>query len=489
MQFFSLTFFIFLFLLLVVLRLPLRRDFKKYLLTFASCAFYAAWDFRYLILLGLVSGIDYIAAAKIASVDDNNAVRKRWVIGSVASNLGILGYFKYANFFLDNLNFLGEYLAFHLPMVTILLPAGISFYTFKSMSYTIDVYRREIRPCDRFIDYVMFVTFFPDLIAGPIVRASIFLPQLDKAQKINLARVASGLSVFLLGFTKKRLFADNIANYVDPIFADPNVYSTGTLWFAAVAYALQIYTDFSGYSDMAIGTARMLGYELPRNFNTPYFSRSLSEFWRRWHITLSSWLRDYLYIPLGGNRKGKLRTSTNLMITMLLGGLWHGASWNFVIWGALHGGGLIIEKLKTRHVSFIKIPWAISTIITFSFVTLSWVPFRAQSLDVALTIWRKMAVPTPGATFISTKISLLLSICALAHLAGFNLDHQNDWQRRLTARLLAITGFKQEHFELSGWSLRLSYKTFTGSFILSCWILMLYYFSAVSSSPFIYFQF
>ena len=223
MQFFSLTFFIFLFLLLVVLRLPLRRDFKKYLLTFASCAFYAAWDFRYLILLGLVSGIDYIAAAKIASVDDNNAVRKRWVIGSVASNLGILGYFKYANFFLDNLNFLGEYLAFHLPMVTILLPAGISFYTFKSMSYTIDVYRREIRPCDRFIDYVMFVTFFPDLIAGPIVRASIFLPQLDKAQKINLARVASGLSVFLLGFTKKRLFADNIANYVDPIFADPNV--------------------------------------------------------------------------------------------------------------------------------------------------------------------------------------------------------------------------------------------------------------------------
>ena len=230
----------------------------------------------------------------------------------------------------------------------ILLPAGISFYTFKSMSYTIDVFRGSLKPCRSWLDYATFITFFPELIAGPIVRGSVFLPQMDRVIGPTMDRVASGASMFLQGLVKKLFVADRMAVVADAVFATPGIFDTATTWCGVAAYTIQIYCDFSGYSDMAIGTARMIGYDLPENFNMPYLSTNITEFWRRWHMTLSTWLRDYLYIPLGGNRHGVLMTYRNLFLTMLLGGLWHGANWTFVIWGGLHGCALAVHKVWAK---------------------------------------------------------------------------------------------------------------------------------------------
>ncbi len=343
MAFISARFVLFFLVLIGALAVSGTNRSRKLVLAFASSLFYAAWDWRYLGLLYFVSGADYICAAAIHRSQSARA-RKAIVALSMGSNLAILGFFKYYNFFIDNLNWISGG-TFDLAMRTIVLPAGISFYTFKSMSYTIDVFRREIAPSRSWLDYVAFITFFPELIAGPIVRASVFLPQLEEDRPLARARTTAGASLFLLGLTKKVLIADNVAlNVADPVFADPASFSTGAIWAAVAAYTIQVYADFSGYSDMAIGVAKILGYDLPENFNMPYLSSNPSEFWRRWHMTLSSWLRDYLYIPLGGNRISGLRTYTNLGATMLLGGLWHGASWNFVLWGALHGGALSLHR-------------------------------------------------------------------------------------------------------------------------------------------------
>jgi len=323
------------------LLLPTYRQ-QNLLLLVASYYFYSAWDWRFLLLLLSSTVLDYVCALAIDSSDSPRR-RKAFLAASVTGNLTLLGFFKYFNFFLDSLRTLLAPLglsveALHLHII---LPVGISFYTFQEMSYTIDVYRREIPATRRFVDFALFVAFFPHMVAGPIMRASALLVQFFRPRRITREFVITGVWLIFWGLWKKIVIADNMALIADPIFADAARVTWAQAYLGVVAFAFQIYADFSAYSDVARGTARLLGIDLIQNFDLPYFARNPSDFWRRWHISLSTWLRDYLYIPLGGNRGTAGRTSTNLMLTMLLGGLWHGAAWNYVWWGAYHGGLLI----------------------------------------------------------------------------------------------------------------------------------------------------
>ncbi len=474
--------------LLSLLALPIRNQRKLHLLALGSCFFYAAWDYRYLGLLLAVSVIDYYCAARIAEAE-NQRTKKLLVLVSVLSNLGILAYFKYVNFFIENLNRLGV----QLPHLDVLLPAGISFYTFKTMSYTIDVYRGHIKPVRSLLDYTTFVTFFPELIAGPIVRASVFLPQMKRSIGLTRDRLALGGSIFLLGLTKKVLLADRLASVADPVFAEPALSSTSAVWFGVIAYTLQIYCDFSGYSDMAIGTAKLIGYDLPQNFNLPYMSANITEFWRRWHITLSTWLRDYLYIPLGGNRYGRLRTYVNLMLTMLLGGLWHGASWNFVLWGFLHGMALAFHRfLRERTGNRGLLPTVLAVPCTFVFVMVCWVPFRATSFQITATILRAMFVPTTGVRWMPTNLFQPLAIIVVGHLCGWlftRASAQSDGIRERVIASLKQIGASLQTNEISGWHVRLSLFPTAGAYIVFTWILLIFFFACTNTSPFIYFQF
>jgi alginate O-acetyltransferase complex protein AlgI len=482
-------FLVFLCATLLVLAVPLRHEVKKRVLLVASCVFYAAWDYRYLALLFAVSVIDYYCAARIAATDER-AARTRWVTLSVVSNLAILGYFKYYNFFVDNLNPVLAWSGARLPVLQILLPAGISFYTFKSMSYTIDVYRREIEPCASLMDYATFVTFFPELIAGPIVRASIFLPQMTRRIGPTADRLAVGASLFLLGLTKKVVIADRLAAPVDHVFAQPGLFSAAALWSAAIGYSMQIYCDFSGYSDMAIGTAKMIGYDLPENFNMPYAARNITEFWRRWHMTLSAWLRDYLYIPLGGNRKGRARTYVNLMLTMLLGGLWHGASWNFVLWGGLHGSALAAHKFyRARAGNRFHLPVAIGWVTTLAFTVLCWIPFRAAHMGDTIQFVRGMFVSGGRAAFPQEPIAITLALVVPAHIAGLWLSSAVRRERPNLRRLLETFGAQLSTNPISSWTLRLGTGTVFGSFVLTLWLLLLLLSGETHARPFIYFQF
>src|SRR4029077_9007489 len=388
MVFTSFTFVEFFLIVLAVLAFCRTRWQRQLAILLASLFFYGYWNSWYLFLLATPSVIDYYCALRISETQEEKR-RKFWLTVSVVSNLALLGYFKYANFFVHTF---GQLLGRDVHVLNILLPVGISFYTFKTMSYTIDVYRRHIEPCHSCGKSAMFVTYFPELVAGPIVRASVFLPQMTRSLKPSWPRAVVGLQLVALGFSKKLLVADRLATFVDAGFAHPAIYSTGTIWSAVIAYSLQIYCDFSGYSDIAIGTSRIIGFDLPENFNMPYSATSITEFWRRWHITLSQWLRDYLYIPLGGNRKGKIRTYINLTLTMLLGGLWHGANWTFVAWGALHGLALAIHKLwmdGTKGRNW-KVPGFFGWAMTYVYVCFCWVLFRAQAFHAAMVVSRTM---------------------------------------------------------------------------------------------------
>ena len=489
MIFSSPRFFVFLLAVLVVLAIPVRRELKKRILFVASCVFYAAWDYRYLALLLLVSVIDYYCAARIAATDDQRR-RHRWVTLSVVSNLAILGYFKYFNFFVRNLNGVLAWSGHSIPALEILLPAGISFYTFKSMSYTIDVYRRDIDPCRSLMDYATFVTFFPELIAGPIVRASIFLPQMTRRIGPTLEHVAGGASLFLLGLTKKVVIADRLAAPIDRVFAQPALFSGRMLWLTVIGYSLQIYCDFSGYSDMAIGTAKMIGYDLPENFNMPYVAGSITEFWRRWHMTLSAWLRDYVYIPLGGNRKGESRTYGNLMLTMLLGGLWHGASWNFVLWGALHGAALGVHKLyRTKVGDRRRLPGGTGWAMTVFFVMLCWIPFRAPHIGDTADFMRGMFTLRGGATFEADAVFIALALVVPAHLIGLWLARAVRNEQPLLTRLLRALSAELSIDPISSWYVRLGTRTALGSFVVTLWVLLVLLSAETHTRPFIYFQF
>jgi alginate O-acetyltransferase complex protein AlgI len=481
-------FLIFLVAVLIVLRPMFPLPAKKWILAFASSIFYAAWDYRYLALLLAVSVIDYYCAARIAK-SERIGVRRFWLWASIISNLSILGYFKYAGFFISNMNGILAPWGRSLPYLHVLLPAGISFYTFKSMSYTIDVYRREIEPCKSQLDYTMFVTFFPELIAGPIVRASVFLPQMGRQIGANSERLRVGSSLFLLGLTKKLLIADRVAGIADPIFAAPQLYSGATLWAAVIAYTIQIYCDFSGYSDMAIGTAKMIGYDLPENFNMPYAATSITEFWRRWHMTLSAWLRDYLYIPLGGNRRGPLRTYVNLFITMLLGGLWHGASWNFVLWGGLHGTALGVHKAYRSRFPRFAMPSWIAQPLTLVFVMLCWIPFRAPDFRSTIDILTGMLTLRHGAIWYPVILPAIVALVIAGHILGTMIARSASSPDSTVSRLLRAIDAETLRDEISGWYVRLGTSNVAGAFVVSFWVMFVFFFAAASSAPFIYFQF
>ena len=385
--------FLFLFLAFIAVYTALSKRFTvRVLFVIAfSYFFYYKSSGMYFLLLAIVTLGDFFLGQAIYKAK-TQSVRKILVAISVIIGLGILAYFKYFNFFGATFS---SIIGGNFQPSDIFLPVGVSFFTFQSLSYTIDVYRGNIKPLDKILDYAFFVSFFPQLVAGPIVRARDFIPQIRQPLKVTNAMIGMGIYLIICGLFKKAIISDYIGvNFVDRIFDNPSLYSGIENLLGVYGYGLQIYCDFSGYSDMAIGIALLLGFRYPANFDSPYKSVNLTEFWRRWHISLSSWLRDYLYISLGGNRKGKIRTYINLVITMLLGGLWHGANWNFIIWGGLHGTGLAFHKFFTtiRHKDkkavsspHTLIHW-VGVIFTFHFVMFAWIFFRNSSLDACKTV-------------------------------------------------------------------------------------------------------
>lgn len=368
----------------------LRRHvrWQNALLLVASYVFYGSWDYRFLSLIIISTLVDYEVGRRIHRTDEERA-RKRLLILSLAVNLGILGFFKYFNFFIESATTMLTTIGLepNPPLLDILLPVGISFYTFQTISYTFDIYRDRMEPTKDLLTFATYVAFFPQLVAGPIERARRLLPQLEVGRSLDVTRLRSGLGLILLGLFKKVAIADVMAGIANDAFAGSATAGAPALIMGVYAFSLQIYGDFSGYTDIARGSARLFGIELMENFKQPYLSRNITEFWRTWHVSLSDWLRDYLYIPLGGNRQGRWRTYQNLMITMLLGGLWHGAAWGFVIWGGLHGLYLAVHRRFREKVSRQPEPWRWRdlglTLITFHVVSLTWIPFRAESFTQA----------------------------------------------------------------------------------------------------------
>ena len=351
-----------------------------------SFFFYYKSSGIFVCLLGATSAVDWLLSKAIARPGASRRVRRLCVAASLLTSLGILAYFKYANFFLWNINAMA---GSNFQPLDLVLPVGISFYTFQSVSYIIDVYKGRVAPTATWLEYAFFLSFFPALVAGPIVRADYFLPQIRENRHATRSEVYTGLWLIILGVVKKAIIADYIAQYNDLIFQTPGGYSGFETLMGIIGYTMQIYCDFSGYSDMAIGIALIMGFKLAKNFDFPYKARNLTDFWRRWHISLSTWLRDYIYIPLGGNRKGTARTYLNNFATMLIGGLWHGAAWKFVFWGAMHGAGLAVHKASKPVLGRIGDSWpvrAASWLVTMTFVALLWVFFRADSWADSWTV-------------------------------------------------------------------------------------------------------
>ena len=437
MPFNSVTFAIFLPLTLAIYwSVPARR--RNLVLVVASYVFYGWWDYRFLSLLALSTLVDYTVGRRLAVTDDASR-RKRLLLTSVAVNLGVLGTFKYLDFFSASAADALSSIGFEPDTVTlgVILPVGISFYTFQTISYSFDVYRRRIEPTRSLVDFACYVAYFPQLVAGPIERARRLLPQIadyDRRPPSEAERW-SAFYLILMGLAKKVVLADGVAGIVDEAFDDPAGASGAALTAGVVAFAVQIYGDFSGYTDIARGVSRLLGIELVVNFTEPYLSRNITEFWRRWHISLSDWLRDYLYIPLGGNRHGVARTYRNLMITMLLGGLWHGASWNFVVWGGLHGGFLVVHRLLRggsvpEHEPRLRdLP---SIALTALSVLGAWVFFRAPDLATAGTIlagiarWKSGWVEPSDVATVALFAVATLSL-DLAQRRGLQLPHADHW--------------------------------------------------------------
>jgi alginate O-acetyltransferase complex protein AlgI len=390
---------------LVYWALPWHR-LRVWLLLGASFYFYASWNKWLALIICVSTAMDYVVARGMDATD-RQGWRKAMLGLSLVANLGLLCYFKYADFFLQPLRetLKALHAGYTIPLLNVILPVGISFYTFEAINYTIDVYRKKVRAERSLANFMLFITFFPHLVAGPIVRARDFLPQTHRRKRFSWARMQLGAQFFLMGLFKKLAIADRMAQFADPVFANPQAYGSYAVWMATIAYALQIYCDFSGYTDMALGSAHMLGYKLAMNFNMPYLARNVSEFWRRWHMSLSSWLRDYLFIPLGGSRGTNWQTNRNLMATMALGGLWHGANWTFVVWGILHGLFLIIHRgfqafCKTRP----RLDGLLQTVpgnvvraaLTFFCVCVGWVFFRATTFTIAAEFLTRLVIPHAG---------------------------------------------------------------------------------------------
>ncbi len=392
------------------------NEWRKILLLVGSWVFYGAWDARFVALL-IASGVLNWGVARLISRSGEARNRKRLVIAGVTANLGILAYFKYYNFFFDQVGTLLRHLGWErdLPVLQVIVPVGVSFFTFQGMSYLIDVYRGKIAPA-RLLDVTLLMSFFAHLVAGPIVRGADLLPQFERGPSLDRVAATRGLLMIVWGLFKKIVIASQLATLlVDPVFFEPGAHSAIDLIAGAYGYAVQIYCDFSAYSDMAIGLAALLGYSFPRNFDQPYRSTSLQEFWRRWHISLSSWLRDYLYFPLGGSRGGLLMICRNLMITMVLGGIWHGAAWTFAVWGALHGAALCVERIWRRFKPgwLAEPPKWLALIVTFNVVCLGWIFFRAQTFQDATDFLAGLGRWSVGDLTLA-PLSLLLIVGGLA---------------------------------------------------------------------------
>ena len=370
-----------LFILIYALIYKRKNQMMLYVAAF-SLFFYYQTNGLVFVLLPITALYDFLIAQRIHRASSEKH-RKAWLTLSICLSIGILAYFKYSNFFIKTVN---DIFAGNFSFMDIFLPVGISFYSFQTISYAVDVYRRKIEPTRSFLQYLFYISFFPLILAGPIMRAGKFFPQIQSNKRVTKTMIYTGLWLIIIGLLKKALLADYIAQYNNWVFNDPLHYSGFEGLMAVIGYSAQIYCDFSGYSDISIGMASIMGFDLGINFNLPYQSKNLSEFWRRWHISLSSWMRDYIYIPLGGNRKGEFRTYLNNLITMLIAGLWHGASWMFVFWGGMHGLGLMVHKLNKPWLDKIPDRWwtkTLSVFLTFTFVTFLWIFFRARSMGDA----------------------------------------------------------------------------------------------------------
>jgi D-alanyl-lipoteichoic acid acyltransferase DltB (MBOAT superfamily) len=456
---------------------------QNVLLLIASYFFYACWDWRFLFLLIFSTFLDYSTGIKMYQAENKNW-KKFWLWLSICINLGFLGFFKYYNFFVESfaegLSQIGVKPDFW--TLQVILPVGISFYTFHGLSYVIDIYYQRIKPERNFIDYSVFVSFFPLLVAGPIERATHLLPQLKQKRIFDYSKAVDGLRQILWGLFKKIVIADNCAQFVNSIFGNPQQYDGGTLLIGAFLFAVQIYCDFSGYSDIAIGTARLFGIDLLRNFAFPYFSRDIAEFWRRWHISLSSWFRDYLYIPLGGSRVGNLMKMRNIFIIFIISGFWHGANWTFIVWGFLNGLFIlpsVLFKTNRKNLDIVaqgkllpSFRELLAMVATFGLTVFAWIFFRASSVMHAFGYIRKIFIDIfhhPGAFLLSTFWSPYTTILIL-----ITLFITLEWLGREQKYAIEKIGFKWPRF--ARWSFY--YGIVTTIFLF-----------AGTQQQFIYFQF
>jgi alginate O-acetyltransferase complex protein AlgI len=473
---FSSHIFIFYFLPLVVTLyhlLPARKVVRHLFLTVCGYIFYGWWNPWFMLLMLGTTALDYNLGKMIVNAGDNQRLRKLGVTLSVTSNLAVLAFFKYTAFAIDSAQGVANWAAWgQIPVPeffrNIVLPVGISFYVFQSLSYCIDLYRGHAKPADSYLDFACFVSLFPHLVAGPIVRYGIIAEQM-RSRVHTVEGFSLGLTRFGFGLAKKILLADPMGAIADGAFgAGAGSLTTATAWIGVVAYAFQIYFDFSGYSDIAIGLARTLGFYFIENFASPYKSVSITDFWRRWHISLSTFLRDYLYIPLGGNRKGHLRTYVNLMLTMLIGGLWHGAQWTFVIWGAIHGAMLALERLMGKHSFYVSAPHALRVAFTFLILLITWVFFRGENFGAAMRFLGVMfggGSSQPTALLLQSELASGFNILQLA-IAAFGV-----WFMPNTQTIL-------HRFTL--------WKALLGLMLFVTAVAMMF---ARGHSPFLYFQF
>lgn len=441
--------FMFFFPVVVFVFMLSKQKFRWIVLLSASYMFYMAWNPLYITLIFASTVIDYYSAVKI---EQSKLGKKRFLFLSIATNLGILFIFKYYNFFIDSFFRLIPFL--ESPTMKLLLPVGISFYTFQTMSYTIDVYRGDIKAEKHFGYFALFVSFFPQLVAGPIERSTRLLPQLKSDFKFDYRKISDGLKLMGWGLFKKVVIADRLATFVDPVFNDPEGWTGISYVIATLFFAIQIYCDFSGYSDIAIGAAKFFGVDLMENFRRPYHSKSVTEFWQRWHISLSTWFRDYVYIPLGGNRRSELRTVTNLFLTFLISGLWHGANWTFILWGCLNGFYLIVERLWAKRVRgvhksasdkrFVWIKSVFQMTTTFILISFSWIFFRANSLSDAFYIisnlhtgWTEFITNVSNVPYIKSTLAMgqRKDEFVIAIIALIILEIVHIFQRRNGIRL------------------------------------------------------
>ena len=485
---FSSSIFLFYFLpVFLVVYFLVGRKFKNGVALLASLLFYGFGSPKFLLVLLASIVIDYFLVRQLSKSEAPKR-RKLFLVFSVILNLGLLAYFKYANFFIENFNaLLSAFGSSPMRWTKVVLPIGISFFTFQKMSYTIDVYRKTSAPLKSIADYALFIMLFPQLIAGPIVRYNEIADQItDRRANETTDNRILGFYRFVLGLSKKMLIANILAEYVDQVFALPTTeIGLSTAWLGILAYTFQIYFDFSGYSDMAIGIGRMIGFKFPENFNNPYISRSVTEFWKRWHITLGRWMMDYLYIPLGGNRKGKERTYLNLWIVFFLSGLWHGAAWTFVAWGAYHGLFICIDKLLSgKHKvksEELKVKSSFftfhSTLLTFLIVMIGWVLFRSDTIGYAVQYVGAMfgANGSSPALFVNSQFVTTLIIAAFFSFIGL-IPSAN-----LKSKLEKLSTF---HFSLST-----SRCLLVGLVIILLLVLSASFILKGSFNPFIYFRF